>query len=58
MIRRYIAQAMTEMTVRDMIIEGLLTDGAHHKQWYLEQIAGQLGIELPRNLDCEPGIAP
>ena len=22
----------------DLAIEGLLTDGGHHKQWYLEQI--------------------
>jgi hypothetical protein len=24
--------------VKDLCINGLLTDGAHHKQWYFEQI--------------------
>ena len=35
-----------EMNVRSLIILGLLTDGAHHKQHYLEQIAEKLGIDL------------
>jgi hypothetical protein len=45
-------------TVRDLIIEGLSTDGGHHKQWYLEQIAKVLGIELTTELDYEKGIPP
>ena len=50
---------MTEQeTVRDLIIGGLCTDGAHHKQWYLEQIANVLGIDLIEPLDYEEGIAP
>jgi hypothetical protein len=50
---------MTEQpTVRDLIIGGLCTDGERHKQWYLEQIAKTLGIELIEPLDYEPGIAP
>jgi len=48
---------MTE-TVKDLIIEGLTTDGAQHKQWYLEQIAKVLGIELVAELQYEEGKAP
>lgn len=47
-----------ETTVRDLIIGGLCTDGGHHKQWYLEQIAKALGIELIEPLDYEKGVAP
>jgi hypothetical protein len=51
---------MTETTVKDLILEALTTDGAHHKQWYLEQIAKVLGIDLTetRELDYEKGIPP
>ncbi len=45
-------------TIRDLVIGGLTTDGEHHKQWYLEQIANALGIELTQELDYEKGIAP
>jgi hypothetical protein len=52
--------------LQDLAMDGLLTDGGHHKQWYLEQILETLGINLDRLaeefklLDCEwePGIAP
>lgn len=34
----------------ELSIKGLLTDGAHHKQWYLEQIlttiAAEQGVSL------------
>ena len=33
-------------TVLNLIVHGLETDGAHHKQWYLEQIAIRLGFDL------------
>lgn len=33
----------------NLLQEAVQTDGAHHKQWYLEQIAGRLGIELPEH---------
>jgi hypothetical protein len=46
------------MTVAELIRGGLTTDGAHHKQWYLEQIAELLGIPLTQELDYEEGIAP
>ena len=46
--------------------EGLLTDGGHHKQWYLEQILIELEVnlnELEEELEKEDfgwerGIAP
>jgi len=47
-----------ERTVKDFVIGGLCIDGERHKQWYLEQIAKTLGIELIGPLDYEPGIAP
>ena len=49
---------MTEYTVKDLIINGLSIDGEHHKQWYLEQIAKVLGIDLVTELEYERGIAP
>lgn len=39
----------------DLLQAAVTTDGEHHKQWYLEQIAETLGIELQSH---EPGIAP
>lgn len=49
--------------LREMIIEALFTDGAHHKQWYLEQILAVVlqatGEDVEDVLeDCERGIAP
>lgn len=38
--------------------EGLHIDGAHHKQWYLEEILKALGADLPSEEEYEPGIAP
>jgi hypothetical protein len=31
-------------TIAALVREGLACEGAHHKQWYLEQIADELGI--------------
>ena len=53
--------------VCELVIEGLWIGGAHHKQWYIEQIALCLSIDLEQidhemaragNVDREPGIAP
>ncbi len=46
-----------------LALEGLTTDGGHHKQWYLEQIARALGINPERfaaetGIRWKPGIAP
>jgi hypothetical protein len=38
-----------------IVSHGLHTDGAHHKQWYLEQVAKHLGLVVT---GYEPGIAP
>jgi hypothetical protein len=55
---------------KDYAIHGLLTDGAHHKQWILEQILIALGYDLEKiheqlhsenekeDYDWEPGIPP
>lgn len=48
--------------LQELAIEGLICDGGHHKQWYLEQIAWGLGL-TPEKLkawgnDWESGIAP
>lgn len=43
------------MTVAALLREAVTTDGGHHKQWYLERIAEELGVELP---DHDHGIAP
>jgi len=37
----------------DLLQEAVQTDGGHHKQWYLEQIAARLGVDLPEH---DPGI--
>jgi hypothetical protein len=41
--------------VTELIIDAVNIEGAHHKQWYLEQIAVKLDIELPEH---EKGIIP
>ncbi len=52
--------------IRELAIDGLLTDGGHHKQWYLEKIIVELGFDLEKireklneeDYDWEKGIAP
>jgi len=47
-----------EVEKLDKLIEdALTTDGAHHKQWYLEQIAFALSIPTD-DYEFQPGIAP
>ena len=41
----------------ELALEGLTIDGAHHKQWYLEEIVKALGCDVPEELVGE-GIAP
>ncbi len=38
-----------------LVQDGLTTDGAHHKQHYLEQVAKRLGLPVT---GYEPGTAP
>jgi len=47
----------------DLLTDALLTDGGHHKQWYIEQVLILLvGEEVVRerheDLEWEEGIAP
>ena len=52
--------------IKELATNGLLTDGAHHKQWFLEAILRTAGVDLEILLeglledgyDWEPGIAP
>lgn len=52
--------------MRELAIEGLLTDGGHHKQWYLEQILVKMGVDIDALLEeletggysFDRGIAP
>jgi len=52
--------------IEDRTIDGLMTDGGHHKQWCLEQILILLGVDLEmlreklnqEDYDWEPGIPP
>ncbi len=39
----------------ELLREAVETDGAHHKQWLLEEIAARLGVELPEH---DAGVAP
>jgi len=42
-----------------LIIDGLQAEGSHHKQWYLQEIAGILGVLFDlEELGAEEGIAP
>jgi len=49
------AAGMKTMRITDMLQAAVTTDGGHHKQWYLEQLAEALEIELPEH---DEGIAP
>lgn len=47
----------------ELILDGLMTDGAHHKQWYLEQLLllslhPEDFVELKEHHQWEEGIAP
>lgn len=49
--------------IEDAALDGLCTDGAHHKQYYLELIleltAGEKEVsKLQKKYDWEDGIAP
>ena len=43
--------------VRELVIGGLTTDGAHHKQWFLEQLAEAFKVDLT-GVYYVKGIAP
>lgn len=44
--------------IKDMIIDGLITNGGHHKQWFLEKILEEFGYDLKETkekLEIEEG---
>lgn len=43
--------------VRELVIGGLTTDGAHHKQWFLQQLAEAFKVDL-KGIYFDKGIAP
>ena len=51
---------------KELAVSGLLIDGGHHKQWYLEQVLKALGYDTRdiregvnmQGYDWEDGIAP
>ena len=52
--------------IKDLCINGLITDGGHHKQWYLEEILKTLDFNLKDirkelnkdDYDWDEGIVP
>jgi len=52
--------------IKELCIAGLLTDGGHHKQWFLEEILKVIGIDLrklrlelnEKDYDWDKGIPP
>ena len=62
MVMQKQAMELTKLTdnIRMAEISALLrdavnTDGGHHKQWFLEEVASRLGVALPPH---QNGIAP
>jgi hypothetical protein len=50
--------AERDRKIEQLCLDALHTDGAHHKQWFLEQILLVL-LEVEGGVsDWEPGIAP
>lgn len=41
-----------------IVLGALRTDGAHHKQWYLEKILEELDADDFSDRDWEEGVAP
>ena len=45
------AEVIKKRKIRELINEALITDGAHHKQWYIKKIAQELGVSFKDNDD-------
>jgi hypothetical protein len=44
---------------RMLALAGLRVDGEHHKQWYLEMVLKELGVDLSAiPFDYEKGVSP
>jgi hypothetical protein len=46
-----------QLMIVELVLDGLYTDGGHHKQWFLEEIGRIVGVELTEE-EVELGIAP
>ena len=52
--------------IYDLLTDALITDGAHHKQWYIEESLRKMGVNLEKlrkelkkeNYAWEKGIPP
>jgi len=52
--------------IKELAIDGLLTQETHHKQWYLERMLEELGVNIKdlreqlqsEGYDFDEGIAP
>ncbi len=46
--------------IKNLCIQGLRTDGGHHKQWFLEEILKAVGVDMSKVyiMDFERGIPP
>lgn len=42
--------------IRDLALDGLLIDGGHYKQWFLEQIAVLAGFEIPASISRDDDV--
>jgi hypothetical protein len=51
----YVRSVMQEPFQR-ILSDALITDGAHHKQWYLQILAAKLGVDVLE--DYDKGVAP
>lgn len=43
--------------VAELVGAGIMADGEHHKQWFLEQIYTELGLD-PERMGGRRGVAP
>ena len=41
----------------ELIVQALMVEDVHHKQWYLQEIAGLLEADVS-GIDAEEGVAP
>lgn len=48
-------QMLQHQMIEELLGDGVIIDGEHHKQWHLEQVAKHFGVKLPEH---DPGIAP
>jgi hypothetical protein len=44
-----------QLMISELVLDGLYTDGGHHKQWFLQEIGKIVGVELTEE-DIEFGI--